>query len=116
MIFTNEWNVNHYCSVKVITDTSAKIVMGCNAPASYGNPHPTVSSGDLVTVYRNGSFTSGGPWVVMIPKILEEVKAEILAEAEAEKAAHDARQESSRAEAQKRIEAARLALLAETAE
>jgi len=107
MVFTNEWNTNNYCSVRVMTDPEAKLVLGCQEPAAHGNPNPTVSSGELVTVYRNGWWISEGPWCERICAILEDVKSEIKELAAAERAEHEARSKASQDAAQKSLDAAR---------
>lgn len=110
MVFTNEWNVNNYCSVAVATDPEAKLVLGCQESAAHGNPSPKMSSGDLVTVYRNGEWVSDGPWCEKIIRILDEVAAEVSALKSADKDEYERRQEASRNVAADRIKAAAAAL------
>lgn len=110
MVFTNEWNVNDYCSVAVATDPEAKLVLGCQDPAAHGNPLPRMSSGDLVAVYRNGKWIKDGPWCEKVVRILDEVSAEVLALKSADKAEYEAQQEASRMAASDRLKAAAAAL------
>lgn len=112
MLFTNEWNVNHYCSVKVATDPDATLVLGCQDPAAHGNPNPKMSSGDLVTVYQNGRWVSDGPWCEKIVRVLDDVQREIREMVEAERKEYEARQEASKIEAQARLAAAAAAVSA----
>ena len=110
MVFTNHWNVNNYCDVKVMTDPEARLVLGCQEPAAHGDPHPTASSGELVTVYRNGKWISDGPWCEKIVRILADVKAETEANLEAERVAYDEQVRQSKIAAQASLKAAAAAL------
>ena len=110
MIFTNEWNVNNYCSVKVMTDPDARLVLGCQESAAHGDPSPSASSGDLLAVYHNGQWIADGPWCEKIIKILEDVKRETAALRQSDREANEAQQREAKAAAQKRLAAAAAAL------
>lgn len=107
MLFTNEWSTYDYCSVKVATDPDAKLILGCKDSCAHGNPHPSVSSGDLVTVYRDGSWVADGPWCERVVAILAEVEREIAEIAASEKAEADRKQAAAKAEARAKLDAAR---------
>jgi hypothetical protein len=109
MLFTNEWHVHNYCSVKVITDQNARVIMGCKDPAAYGNPHPTVDRGELVTVYRNGSWIADGPWCARIVAILNDAEKEIAELKKKTSAKQQQLDEQAKLKAQASLDAARAA-------
>ena len=110
MIFANYWNTNNYCDVKVMIDPDATLVLGCQESGAHGNPYPKASSGDLVTVYRNGQWVSDGPWCEKIVRILADVKAETAANVAAEIEARAERTRLSKLAASDSLQSAAAAL------
>lgn len=110
LLFTNKWNVNNYCSVQVATDRNAKLVLGCQDSCARGNPYPTVTSGDLVTVYRDGEWIADGPWCEKVVRILDDLKRERAEFIEKRKAEAKAESDAARRAAAERLDAARAAL------
>lgn len=106
LLFVNHWNTNCYCEVKVATDPAAKLIMGCQNPAAYGNPMPKVSSGELVTVYKDGQWVAEGPWCEKIVTILDALKLETEELQERKRQENTAKIEASKIAAKKRLDLA----------
>ena len=110
MIFANHWHVDKACDVKVMTDPSAKLVLGHQDSASHGNAYPSASCGELVTVYRHGNWIADGPWCEKIIRILDDLESEWDEMLEVRKAKDEARTLASQKAAQDSLRAAAAAL------
>lgn len=82
MILVEHHTVSNTCHASVLTEPNASVRAGCNDSCAHGDPYPKVSAGEMVEVFRNGTFHRPGPWIDLMAEILSELQAEVAAAAE----------------------------------
>lgn len=73
MLLLSQHHRDCYCHIAVATNPEAKIRRGCQDSRYNGDASPSVSDGELVSVWSNGNWTKDGPWVPKIREWLSEL-------------------------------------------
>lgn len=78
LLLVSHWHVDDTCHVSVITDPEAVVRAGMDNSRAHGDPWPVVNKGEIVLVWDD-RFRINGPWEAALPKLLDELEAEIAA-------------------------------------
>lgn len=101
ILITNPWSTQRSDSISIASDPSAKCFRGSQESCGHGNPYPSLSSGQFVSVWQGGKWTKEGPWQPAIISLLESLIAsmrELLAKQRADKESERLAYEKKQAE------------------
>jgi hypothetical protein len=77
ILFINEGNSYDNCTIKVASNPIGKLILGCQNSCANGDPHPTLSEGEFIIVWKDGKWLIEGGWQKKASRILYDLEIEI---------------------------------------
>lgn len=97
ILIRNHWNNSKPDDICIASDPDAKCIRGMDSSCSYGDPYPSLTSGQFVCVWQRGKWIKDGPWkdkiLILLTELIETVRRiedEKKAEQERNRAASEA--------------------------
>ena len=78
ILFVDEWHVNNYCYIYIVTERGCGWLKAQSNPRSIGGrPVPQPETGEKIQAWGTGSWSKKGPWCETIDKLITQVRQEI---------------------------------------
>lgn len=73
ILITNHWKTYGSTDIKIASDKTAQCVAGSQESCGYGNPYPSLSTGEFFCVWQCGKWLKNGPWDEPISRLLNQL-------------------------------------------